>query len=90
MTPDELWRKGSFLHRHYANLRGPLTDVNGQPTRLTLQAHAWGEPVPKTEAAAQRLAAKGTQLLEKYHAAKSDGTKKAAKSKKAKLTGFHG
>ena len=40
---------------------------DGEPTRLALSAHAWGEPVPKTEAAAKRLAAKGRKLLEQYH-----------------------
>jgi len=57
-------RKGSFLRRHFAHLRGPL-ERDGKPTRLALSAHAWGEPVPKTIAAAKKLAAKGTALLEK-------------------------
>jgi hypothetical protein len=43
---------------------------DGEPTRLALSAHAWGEAVPKTEAAAKKLAAKGRKLLEKYQAAK--------------------
>jgi hypothetical protein len=60
-TPDKMRRKGSFLRRHYAHLRGPLTDEDGEPTRLALAAHARGEPVPKTKAAAARLAAKGTR-----------------------------
>ena len=72
-TPEKMKRKGSFLRRHFAHLRGPLTDADGQPTRLALQAHAWGEPVPKTKAAAKKLADKGTKLLERY-----------AKSKKGK------
>lgn len=71
-TPEKMKRKGSFLRRHFANLRGPLMDDKGQPTRLALQAHAWGEPVPKTEAAARKLADKGAKLLEQYRAAKSD------------------
>ena len=66
MTPQDMKRKGSFLRRHFAHLRGPLVDVNGKPTRLALSAHAWGEPVPRTQAAAARLAAKGTRLLERY------------------------
>lgn len=70
-TPEKMRRKGSFLRRHFATLRGPLVDVKGQPTRLALSAHAWGEPVPKTVAAAKRLAAKGTRLLERYKAAKA-------------------
>ncbi len=65
-TPDKLRRKGSFLRRHFANPRGPMLDAQGEPTRLALSAHAWGEPVPKTAAAAARLAAKGKRLLERY------------------------
>ncbi|MDG3007534.1 DUF6321 domain-containing protein [Paludisphaera mucosa] len=71
MTPEEMKRKGSFLRRHYATLRGPLRDEDGKPTRLALQAHAWGEPVPKTAEAAQKLAEKGTRLLERYRRSKA-------------------
>jgi hypothetical protein len=66
MTPEEMKRKGSFLRRHFANLQGPLVDDDGKPTRLALQAHAWGEPVPKTPEAAAKLAKKGSNLLERY------------------------
>jgi hypothetical protein len=69
-TPEKMKRKGSFLRRHFANPRGPMVDENGQPTRLALSAHAWGEPVPKTMAAAKKLAEKGTRLLKKYHGSK--------------------
>jgi len=70
-TPDKMRRKGSFLRRHYAHLRGPLVDEDGEPTRLALAAHAWGEPVPKTKAAAARLATKGTRLLKRYKSAQA-------------------
>ena len=79
MSPDEMRRKGSFLRRHFANLRGPLKDDDGQPTRLALSAHAWGEPVPKTPAAAARLAQKGTRLLERYQKA-GDRSRAAGRS----------
>jgi hypothetical protein len=69
-TPEKMKRKGSFLRRHFARPRGPMIK-DGKPTRLALSAHAWGEPVPKTLAAAQRLAAKGTQLLERYRRLKA-------------------
>ena len=75
-TPEKMKRKGSFLTRHFTNPRGPMLR-DGEPTRLALSAHAWGEPVPKSEAAAKKLAAKGRKLLEQYHAA--TGTKPAAK-----------
>ena len=70
-SPEKMKRKGSFLRRHFATLRGPLVDENGKPTRLALSAHAWGEPVPKTKAAAKKLADKGTKLLERYEKSKS-------------------
>ena len=77
-TPEKMKRKGSFLRRHFANLRGPLVGENGKPTRLALQARAWGEPVPKTPAAAKKLADKGTRLLEKYRRTEAaDATPKA-------------
>ena len=65
-TPDKMRRKGSFLVRFFTTLSGPLKDENGRPTRLALSAAAWGEPVPQTEVAAKKLAAKGQRLLERY------------------------
>jgi hypothetical protein len=75
-TPEKMRRKGSFLRRHYATLRGPLVNENGQPTRLALQARAWGEPAPKTEAAAKKLADKGSMLLERYRKTQEKPEKK--------------
>jgi hypothetical protein len=68
-TPEKMRRKGSFLTRHFTHPRGPMAK-DGKPTRLALSAHAWGEPVPKTEVAAARLAAKGRRLLERYRLTK--------------------
>lgn len=85
-TPTKQRRKGSFLRRHYAHLRGPLTDEKGEPTRLALAAHAWGEPVPKTRSAAAKLAKKGKTLLEKYQRSKKRkvaGSRRTAVTKKA-------
>jgi hypothetical protein len=79
-TPEKMRRKGSFLRRHFATLRGPLVGDDGKPTRLALSAHAWGEPVPKTLAAARRLATKGSRLLARY--AKTKQTKPARRSAK--------
>ena len=70
-TPEKMHRKGSFLRRMFAHPRGPLLDDQGKPTRLALSAHAWGEPVPKTVAAARRIAAKGRRLLERAKRAKA-------------------
>ena len=70
-TPVKKKRKGSFLTRHFTNPRGPMTK-DGNPTRLALSAHAWGEPVPKTQAAAKKLAAKGRRLLKEYRESSTD------------------
>ena len=70
-TPVKKKRKGSFLTRHFTNPRGPMTK-DGNPTRLALSAHAWGEPVPKTQAAAKKLAAKGRRLLKEYRESSPD------------------
>lgn len=67
MTPQEMRRKGSWAVRFYGRAKlPPLVDARGQPTRHALSAHAWGEPVPKTVAAARRIAAKGERLLARY------------------------
>ncbi|MGJ4926222.1 DUF6321 domain-containing protein [Bradyrhizobium sp. HKCCYLS2038] len=67
MTPLEMRRKGSWAVRFYGrDPLPPLVDAKGRPTRLALSAHAWGEPVPRTVAAARRIAAKGERLLARY------------------------
>jgi Domain of unknown function (DUF6321) len=71
MTPEEMRRKGSWATRFFGRADLPaLVDDQGDPTRFALSAHAWGEPVPRTEAAARRIAAKGRKLLQRYRAAK--------------------
>lgn len=68
MSPADMRRKGSWAARFFGRKdMPPLVDQNGAPTRHALSAHAWGEPVPKTVAAARRIAAKGERLLKKYH-----------------------
>ena len=71
-TPEKMVRKGSFLRRHFANPQGPM-ERDGEPTRLALSAHAWGEPVPHTDAEAAKLAEKGSELLEQYHETQGEG-----------------
>jgi hypothetical protein len=67
MTPSDMRRKGSWAVRFYGRSKlPPLVDADGRPTRHALSAHAWGEPVPKTVAAARRIAAKGERLLQRY------------------------
>lgn len=65
MTPQEMKRKGSWAARFYGREKlSPLRSKDGKPTRFALTAAAWGEPVPGTEAAARRIAAKGRKLLD--------------------------
>jgi hypothetical protein len=72
MTPQDMRRKGSWAVRSYGRERlPPLVDARGKPTRHALSAHAWGEPVPRTEAAARSIAAKGKRLLERYRRSKA-------------------
>ena len=72
MTPQDMRRKGSWAVRFYGRVKlPPLVDARGRPTRHALSAHAWGEPVPKTVAAARRIAAKGKRLLARYQRAKT-------------------
>jgi hypothetical protein len=67
MTLDEMRRKGSWATRFYGReTLPPLVKPDGEPTRFALSAHAWGEKVPTTEAAARRIAEKGRKLLERY------------------------
>ena len=67
MTPQDMRRKGSWAVRFYGREKlPPLVNAKGRPTRHALSAHAWGEPVPKTVAAARRIAAKGERLLARY------------------------
>lgn len=80
-TPEKMVRKGSFLRRHFANPRGPMKDDKGEPTRLALSAHGWGEPVPQTMGDARKLADEGHELLEHYHEIKGDKPRPAARAK---------
>jgi hypothetical protein len=71
MTPQDMRRKGSWAVRFYGRKKlPPLVDRQGRPTRHALSAHAWGEPVPKTVAAARRIAAKVERLLQRYRQVK--------------------
>lgn len=64
MSKAEKKRKGSWAARFYGRSELPaLADEHGKPTRFALTAAAWGEPVPRTEGAARRIAAKGRALL---------------------------
>jgi hypothetical protein len=77
MSPDEMRRKGSWALRFYGRDPLPaLVDRHGRPTRFALSAHAWGEPVPKSEAAARRIARKGQRLLARYQRLRDSRTRR--------------
>jgi Domain of unknown function (DUF6321) len=64
MTAEDMRRKGSWARRFYGRKQLPaLRDASGKPTRFALTAAAWGEPVPRTVAAAREIAKKGKALL---------------------------
>ena len=56
---------------------------DGEPTRLALSAHAWGEPVPKTPADAKKLADRGSKLLEQYHEGQEKGKAQGSPTKRS-------
>lgn len=87
MSDDDMRRKGSWAVRFYGRKGAlpPLVDPHGQPTRYALSAAAWGEPVPRTVAAARKIAAKGQRLLE-AHAKTKVAAQKLAKSTAKKKT----
>ena len=73
MTPQDLHRKGSWAVRFYGRKGAlpPLRKPDGSPSRFALTAAAWGEPVPRTVAAARKIAEKGHRLLAAYAKTKS-------------------
>src|SRR5262249_1387492 len=80
MTPADMRRKGSWAVRFYGRKKlPPLVDANGKPTRHALSAHAWGEPAPKTVAAARKIAAKGVRLLARYQRTKKSPHARSSK-----------
>ena len=74
MTVEEMRRKGSWAARFYGRSGSlpPLRDKHGKPSRFALTAAAWGEPVPKTTAAARKIAEKGRRLLARVKNEKRD------------------
>ena len=71
MSSEEMRRKGSWAVRFYGReTLPPLIDDKGKPTRFALTARAWGESVPRSEAAARRIAERGRRLLARSKRAK--------------------
>lgn len=76
MSIEDMRRKGSWAARFYGRKNlPPLKKDNGEPTRFALTAAAWGEKVPKTVAAARRIAEKGRSLLQKVKRLKARDAK---------------
>jgi Domain of unknown function (DUF6321) len=72
MSLQDMRRKGSWASRMYGRQNlPPLVKPNGEPTRMALQARAWGEPVPRSPEAARRIGAKGRRLLTRYQRLKA-------------------
>lgn len=65
-TPTKKRRKGSFLARHYCGPDKPLKEDDGDKTRHSLQATAWGESAPTSQGAVRKLCEKGRNHLEAY------------------------
>jgi hypothetical protein len=53
-------------------------DERGEPTCFALSARAWGEPVPRTQADARRIARKGAELLVEYRRRKRARERRSA------------
>jgi len=68
MTPQEMRRKGrgGALPMVAAGAARRCASPPASPIRFALTAADWGEPVPKTVAAARRFAQKGHRLLTAY------------------------
>lgn len=77
MSVEDMQHKGSWAARFYGRKKlPPMTTDSGEPTRFALSAAAWGEKVPKTVAAARRIAEKGRSLLRKAKELKASGSKR--------------
>jgi hypothetical protein len=57
--------------------RSCLLQKKGKPTRFALSTAAWRKPVPTTEAAARKIAAKGRKLLKRYQRIKNKKPRRA-------------
>ncbi len=63
----EAKHKGHWSFRFDAGRRLPrLVDGDGKPMRFSLTPKSWGDILPRTMAAARRIAAKGRRLFKRY------------------------
>lgn len=67
MSMSDMRRKSSFLMRFYGNKnKPPLVKPNGELTRHSKAASAWGERPPRNQKEADLLYQKGKRLNERY------------------------
>lgn len=76
-TLEDLKRWGSWARRFYGrSVLPPMKDHNGEPTRIALDAQAWGCKIPKNKKEAKVIARRGSEALKLYKELKKKGTKK--------------
>jgi hypothetical protein len=76
-TLEDLKRWGSWARRFYGrSVLPPMKDHNGEPTRIALDAQAWGCKIPKSKKEAKVIARRGSEALKLYKELKKKGTKK--------------
>lgn len=75
-TLEDLKRWGQWARRFFGrSVLPPLKDENGEPTRLALDAQAWGCKIPKTKKEAKVIAKRGSEALKYYKELKKQGLK---------------
>jgi hypothetical protein len=76
-TLEDLKRWGQWARRFFGrSILPPLKNEKGEPTRLALDAQAWGCKIPKTIKEAKVIAKRGTEALRYYKELKKQGLKK--------------
>jgi len=76
-TLEDLKRWGQWARRFYGrSVLPPMKDEKGEPTRIALDAQAWGCKIPKTKKEAKVIARRGSEALKYYKELKKKGLKK--------------
>lgn len=76
-TLEDLKRWGQWARRFFGrSVLPPLKNEKGEPSRLALDAQAWGCKIPKTKKEAKVIAKRGSEALKYYKELKKQGLKK--------------
>jgi hypothetical protein len=76
-TLEDLKRWGQWARRFYGrSVLPPMKDEKGEPTRIALDAQAWGCKIPKNKKEAKVIARRGSEALKYYKELKKKGLKK--------------